>query len=126
MTADLARFIGVPFAEHTFDCWQLARAVLRECAGLALPDYGRPYADMGDHATIESNIREGLADGWSRVTDPRAWDLVIFNIAGQPRHIGVMLGPTKFLHVPEGQTSRIERIDDRMWAKRCEGFYRHG
>lgn len=124
----LADFVGVPFVERGrgdgFDCWGLVREVLRACAGLDLPDYGKPYR-LEDHDTVASNIREGLAQGWQRVADPRAFDVVVFNISGQPRHVGVMVGPSKFLHAPEGGTSRIERIDDRMWAKRVEGFYRH-
>lgn len=95
------------------------------CRGIALPDYGGGYAGMSDHDGIATSIRSGLAEGWERVTDPQAFDLVIFNICGLPRHVGLMVGPRKFLHAPEGQTSRIERVDDRMWNKRIEGFYRH-
>lgn len=126
----IAQFVGIPFADHGraadgLDCWGLARAALKACAGIDLPDYGGGYSDVGDHAGVAASIREGLAQGWVRVDAPRLYDLVIFNIAGQPRHVGLMLGPTKFLHAPEGQTSRIERVDDRMWARRVEGFYRY-
>lgn len=125
----LADFIGVPFADHGraggFDCWGGAREVLRACAGLSLPDYGSGYTDCADHEGIAVSIRNGLAEGWVRVDDPRLHDLVVFNICGKPRHVGVMVGPTKFLHWPENQTSRIERVDDRMWHKRIEGFYRY-
>lgn len=125
----LEAFVGVPFADHGraggFDCWGCARAALLACRGIALPDYGAGYADMADHYGIAASIRGGLAEGWARVLDPRAFDLVIFNICGQPRHVGLMVGPSKFLHAPEGQTSRIERVDDRMWHKRIEGFYRY-
>lgn len=129
MSTQLADFVGVPFADHGraggFDCWGLARLALLSCRGIHLPDYGNGYADMADHDGISNAIRDGLAQGWERVTDPRAFDLVIFNIAGQPRHVGLMVGPTKFLHAPEGSTSRIEHTDDRMWHKRIEGFYRY-
>lgn len=125
----LADFVGVPFADHGraggFDCWGLARAALLACRGIRLPDYGDGYRDCADHDGIAVAIREGLAEGWTRVEDPRAFDLVIFNIAGQPRHVGLMVGPTTFLHAPEGQTSRIERVTDPMWRKRIEGFYRY-
>lgn len=134
----LADFVGVPFSaggrSGEFDCWGLVREALRACAGLHLPDYGKPYR-LEDHETVASNIREGLLHGWERVEDPRLYDVVVFNIAGQPRHIGLMIGPSRFLHAPEwvelpdgsrvAGTSRIEHIDDRMWHKRIEGFYRH-
>ncbi|MGY3265794.1 NlpC/P60 family protein [Lysobacter sp. HA35] len=125
----LADFVGLPFADHGradgFDCWGGVRAVLSACLGLKLPDYGDGYSDCADHSGIACAIRDGLAADFVRVTDPRAFDLVIFNIAGQPRHVGVMVGPTSFLHWPEDGTSRIERTDNRMWHKRIEGFYRH-
>lgn len=125
----LADFIGVPFADHGraggFDCWGLARAVLAACRGLRLPDYGEGYADCGDHDGIAVAIREGLAADFVRVAVPEPFDLVIFNIGGQPRHVGVVVDAGRFLHAPEGQSSRIERLSDRMWARRVEGFYRH-
>jgi cell wall-associated NlpC family hydrolase len=125
----LADFVGLPFADHGrgdgHDCYGGVRAVLAACAGLHLPDYGDTYADCGDHDGIASGIRAGLAIGWQRVSDPRRFDVVVFNITGQPRHIGVMVGPSKFLHWPEKGTSRIERLDDRMWHKRIEGVYRY-
>lgn len=128
MTA-LADFVGLPFADHGrdggFDCWGLARAALAACQGVVLPDYGTGYADCADHDGIAASIRDGLAADFVRVTDPRAFDLVIFNIAGQPRHVGLMVDAARFLHAPEGSSSRIERIDDRMWARRVEGFYRY-
>lgn len=126
---DIARFVGVPFADHGrdggFDCWGLVRAALAACRGLTLPDYGGGYADCGDHEGIAVSIRQGLAADFVRVDRPQPFDLVIFNIAGQPRHVGLMLDDVRFLHAPEGQTSRIERIDDRLWHKRIEGFYRY-
>jgi cell wall-associated NlpC family hydrolase len=125
----LADFVGVPFVDHGrgggFDCYGGVREVLARCAGICLPDYGDTYADVGDHENIAAAFRAGLAVGWQRVSDPRRFDVVIFTIAGQPRHIGVMVGPSKFLHWPENGTSRIERLDDRMWHKRVEGVYRY-
>lgn len=128
--AALADFVGKPFADHGrsddgLDCYGGVRAVLSACAGIHLPDYGDGYADCADHDGIAACIRAGLLQGWQRVSDPRLYDVVVFNITGQPRHIGLMVGPTKFLHWPENGTSRIERIDDRMWHKRIEGIYRH-
>lgn len=133
--ASIAGFIGLPFAEHGrgggYDCWGLAREVLRACAGISLPDYGHTYKSVEDHDAIVVAIHDGLAEGWERVEDGRLYDVVIFNIAGKPTHIGVMLGPTTFLHCPEpsdsgaGGTSRIESIDSRLWRNRVEGIYRY-
>ena len=125
----------VPFADHGrgdgFDCWGLCRAALKATTGVDLPDYGNGYASVTDRQGIASAIRDGLAAEWQRVAQPKAGDLVIFNIRNRPGHVALMVGPSMFLHAPEpdengkGGTSRIERIDSPMWAKRIEGFYRH-
>lgn len=131
----LADYVGLPFADHGraggFDCWGCVRAVLADLRGIVLPDYGAGYADMDDHRGIACAITGGLVRDFVRVPRPQPFDLVIFNIAGQPRHVGLVVGPDQFLHCPEpteagkGGTSRIERLSDRMWHKRIEGFYRH-
>lgn len=126
----LTDFIGLPFVDHGralgCDCWGGVRMVLHELAGVSLPDYGDRYTDVGDADGIESAIRDGLARDWYPVTGgPQMFDLVIFNVLGRPRHVGLMIGPSKFLHWPEGKTSRIESVNDLCWARRVEGFYRY-
>lgn len=125
--ARVERYIGLPFADHGrrngFDCWGLVRHVLAAEQGLALPDYGKGYQDVGDHAGIRQSIIDGLAEQWQRVAEPALWGLVIFNIRGNPHHVGLVVGPNQFLHAPEGQNSRIERLSDGLWARRIEGFY---
>jgi cell wall-associated NlpC family hydrolase len=134
--AEIADFVGLPYRDRGrdrdgVDCYGLVRAVLAELRGVVLPDYGT-YGGGGDHAGIALTIVNGLAEGWRPIADPRLFDLVVFTIAKQPRHVGLMLGPTRFLHAPEpgdsgaGGTTRIERITDRMWRNRIEGFYRYG
>lgn len=121
------KYIGLPFADHGraggFDCWGLVRHVLGAERGLQLPDYGTGYVDVGDHAGVMKSILDGLAEDWQRVAEPQAGALVIFNICGKPRHVGLLVSDTAFIHAPEGQTSRIERLADRMWSSRIEGFY---
>ena len=134
MAPDLARWIGLPYADKgrgpdAYDCWGLARAVLAE-RGMALPDYAEAYTRAADHDSVAVAVRAGLADGWQPVDKPQAFDLVILNIAQRPWHCGVMVAPDRFLHVmppgPKGQAfSCIERIDSPRWARRIEGFYRH-
>lgn len=127
---EIGRFVGLPFADHGrdatgADCWGGVRLVLRELCGLVLPDYGKGYAHTGDSDGIAVAIRDGLVADFQKVERPRPFDLVIFNIAGKPWHVGVVVSATQFLHWPEGQSSRIERFTDRMWARRVEGYYRH-
>lgn len=137
MDPRLARFVGLPFADHGrdasgSDCWGGVRLVLRELCGLVLPDYGKGYRHTGDCDGIGVAIRDGLVADFDRVERPQPFDLVIFNLAGKPWHVGVVADRTQFLHWPQpdkrsgtGGTSRMERFTDRMWRNRVEGYYRH-
>jgi hypothetical protein len=59
---------------------------------------------------------------WQRVERPQLFDVVVFNRSGRPAHVGVMVGPTRFLHVERDARSRIERLGPQ-WQ--IEGFYRY-
>jgi cell wall-associated NlpC family hydrolase len=130
IVAGAEKFVGLPFADHGresdgLDCWGGVRYFLHEMRGLRLPDYGRGYADTGDKDGIAATIRAGLLEGWEKIDRPENFALAIFNIAGKPWHVGVVVGRNEFLHWPENQNSRIERLDGAMWVRRLEGFYRY-
>lgn len=127
----IEKYVGLPFEDHGrgegqgLDCWGGVRYVLGEMRGLLLPDYGRGYADTGDKAGIATTIKLGLLEGWQKIPNPENFALVIFNVHGNPWHVGLVVGRNEFLHWPEGQTSRIERLNAVTWAKRIEGYYRY-
>lgn len=99
---DLAAFVGVPYVGRHF-CRVFARNVLAA--------HGVPFP----------TARAARID-WQRVERARLFDVVVFNVKGKPGHVGVMLGPSKFLHVEEGSTSRIEHLSP---LRQVEGFYRY-
>lgn len=132
----LDAFIGLPFRDHGrdrtgADCWGGVRMVLAELRGIVLPDYGHGYRETMDSAGIGASIREGLVRDFVRVDRPQPFDLVIFNLAGKPWHVGLVVGAGRFLHWPQPDdkgndgSSRIARFTDRIWARRVEGFYRY-
>lgn len=105
---NLAAFVDVPYEPDQKFCRVLASRVLAS-AGIPLPDVDTPLD------AIE----------WQRVDAPQPMDVVVFNLAGQPEHMGVCIGRGRFLHVEKGQRSRIARLTDPMWSPRVEGFYRY-
>jgi cell wall-associated NlpC family hydrolase len=124
-------YIGLPFADHGrdasgFDCWGLTRHVMQQEYGITLPDYGGRYTEARDRHAVADAITAGLIEGWHRVEHAVEGALVIFRIAGKPWHVGVMVDARRFLHVPPGETSCIERLASPMWEKRIEGFYVRG
>lgn len=127
----VAQYIGLPYAElgrsrDGVDCWGLVKLVLSEQLGLQTMDCVTEYSDVGDRIVVPPLIRRMQEKEWVRVEEPQEFDTLIFNIRGQPMHVGLVVNADSFLHSPEGKMlSALERYTDRIWARRIEGFYRH-
>lgn len=104
---NLAAFMGVPYDGRHF---------CRVLAGRVLDAHGIPWPRVSDPAK---------ARDWQRVAQPRALDVVVFNRAGRPGHVGVCIGRGRFLHVEEGARSVIEYLASPLWQSRVEGYYRY-
>lgn len=100
-------WIGIPYKGEKF-CRELARSYLAE-RGIPMPVVDDPDA----------------APDWIKVEFPMPDDVVVFNRAGRPSHVGICLGSGDFLHVEEGCKSRIDRLSSPLWKRRTEGFYRY-
>ena len=60
--------------------------------------------------------------GWVRVDSPQRWDIAVFRHNGRPAHVGVCIDASRFLHVEEGGTSRIDRFGP---TRPVEAIYRY-
>lgn len=110
-----AAFVNRPYTE--MDCYALVRAVLAS-AGIDVPDYRYPAGPTGRAAFVES-----VRDRWQPVERPKPLDVVLLNIAGHPRHVGVVVGRGRMLHTTSQLgRSRIEPYDDGRHS--VAGFYR--
>ncbi|WP_337052494.1 NlpC/P60 family protein [Pseudoxanthomonas sp. USHLN014] len=103
---NLGNYTGRPYTGERY-CRVLVAAVLADC-GIGFPATDDP----------------GEAAGWERVERPGEGDVVVFNIAGRPGHVGVCDGRGGFLHCEEGRTSVIDRLSSPLWGSRIEGYYR--
>ncbi len=136
MTLDefTARAIQVPFMDRgrdwdAWDCWGMFRVFHREVLGVALPSYAESYQDAGhsvESRKVLSTIIAANMGAWRRVERPEPGDGVLLNIGGRPIHVGLALGGGLMLHAERKINTVIERLASPMWAKRIEGFYRHG
>lgn len=104
---NLEEFINVPYSGDRF-CRTFAAGILGR-AGIPMPHVESP--------------RDAI--GWDRVDNPRMLDIVVFNLAGKPSHVGVCIGRGRFIHVEEGGRSRIEMLSSSLWSSRIEGYYRY-
>lgn len=126
----IQKYVGLKFGDKgrgpdEFDCWGLVRWVYLQEFRILLPDYLTDYKSVNDDKAVKNTVISGMSDGWTKVVLPVDGDVVLFNIYGMPIHVGLVAGLDYFLHSPEDDFSRRERLSDRMWKNRIEGFYRH-
>ena len=125
---DYNSYIGLPYESNGrtragVDCWGLVRLFYREQLGLELPDYSELYSGSWDPQL--SDVIDQHKSGWSETQDAQPGDVCLFNIYGEPAHVGVYLGARRFLHAREGRDSVVESLDSPQWSRRFGGFYRY-
>lgn len=116
-----AQYVGASWEAR--GCWQLLRRVYAEQLGLELPSYAEEYGDGSGAAALI--LAESVA--WHAVPPggERPGDAALFSMAGDPAHVGVVVGAGRFLHIREGQTATIESYRGPIWSRRLVGFFRH-
>ena len=124
----LNNYIGLPYKDNGrtrdgIDCWGLACLYYSEQLNIELPSYNTEY-DGENNENIKELILQHK-ENWQEQKEPIVGDLVLFNIFGEPTHIGVYIGNNKFLHVRERMDSVIESLDNFKWNKRVVGFFRY-
>jgi sulfur carrier protein ThiS len=122
------KYIGLPYLENGrtetgVDCWGLARLFYKDQFDIDLPSYSDEY-DGGQDPAIISVVNAHI-DNWKQLDTPNIGDLCLFNILGEPTHVGIYIGDNKFLHSREGMDSVVESLDSTKWKNRFQGFYKY-
>ena len=125
---DYNNYIGLPYESNGrtrsgIDCWGLVRLFYSEQLGIEMPDYSELYSGASDPElgkTIATHM-----DGWTITSDAQPGDVCLFNIYGEPAHVGVYVGARRFLHARDGRDSVVESLDSPQWSRRFGGFYRY-
>jgi len=122
------KYIGLPYLENGrteagVDCWGLARLYYKDQFNIDLPSYTDEY-DGGQDPAIISVINSHI-DNWEELTAPNIGDLCLFNIMGEPTHVGIYVGDNKFLHCRENMDSVVESLNNLKWKNRFVGFYKY-
>lgn len=121
------KYIGLPYlangrTEAGLDCWGLVRLFYRDELGIDLPSYTTNYSGADDPAIMEL-MSEYKDTNWKKQTTFKVGDVCVFNIYGEPCHVGVYVGDSKFMHSRENRDVVIESLDSPKWSKRLEGCY---
>jgi hypothetical protein len=88
-----------------------------------LPTLDTAYIDSNDLAV--KNLVLTTKESWILTSEPKSGDICVFNILGEPTHVGIYIGDKKFLHARAGQDSVIESLESVAWNRRLEGVYQH-
>lgn len=126
---DCGRYVGIPYAHGGrtragLDCLGLVWLVLRD-HGVRVPDGdGRPYTPDWFKVDPGRYLRGLLAHGEAApLDDLRPMDLVYFRMGGAVSHAGVMVDSECFIHVLEGRSVCVSRLNS-MWRRRLAGARR--
>lgn len=122
------QYIGIPYKaggrDHSgLDCWGLARLVYQEQYKINLPSFSAEYTE--NDTTRMSELIAQYREGWTQKDMPEEGDLVLLRLLGSESHIGVVVSPTKFLHIRENSDSCIESLESSAWSKRIIGYFKY-
>ena len=122
------KYIGLPYIsngrdENGIDCWGLVRLFYKQEYDIQLPSYTEEYSGAYDTRILE--MMDQYKNNWSQVPTPEAGSVIVFNILGEPFHVGIYIGEDKFIHARDGMDSVVESVNSPKWAKRIEGYYKY-
>ncbi|MEJ2099819.1 MAG: NlpC/P60 family protein [Desulfobacterales bacterium] len=84
------------------DCSGFVKAVYKDVFDLDLPRTTRAQARLGRPIAFK---------------EIRAGDLVFFKPPTYPRHVGIFLGESEFVHASKARGVTVSRIDEYYWSK---------
>lgn len=122
------KYIGIPYLINGrdsagLDCWGLVRLYYSQELNIDLPAYSSLYNDPADQS-IRTEISSQL-DNWEPLEAPALNSVCLFNIYGEPAHVGIYIGNNKFLHARQGSDSVIESLDNPKWKSRFIGCFNY-
>ena len=122
------KYIGLPYAangrdESGIDCWGLVRLFYKQEYNIELPSYIEEYAGAYDTRILQ--MMDLYKSNWAQVFKPEVGSVIVFNILGEPFHVGIYIGDDKFIHARDGMDSVVESVNSPKWAKRIEGYYKY-
>lgn len=106
------------------DCWGLIRLIFKEERNITLARCDG-YLDSEDKEQTEKVILSESLAHWEQVNKPAKYDAVVFDLAGKPSHIGMMISDSEFIHALKGRGVTIERISNVLWRRRVQAYYRY-
>jgi cell wall-associated NlpC family hydrolase len=132
---DFNAYVGIPFRDRGramdgANCWGLIVLFFERELCIQLPAFDDRAAALTDLERSElSLVVAGVRDdgAWLDVAQGqhRPGDVVLFRIAGELAHMGIVSAPDRFLHMRLRQDAGFESLSSLLWARRIASFHRH-
>lgn len=127
------RVMGMEFRAHERsyergDCWTVVWLFYRDVLGIELPLYDTGYVTAGGTRADREAVGGIMGTErvkWAKVTGPTLGDVPLLRCGGRACHVGVMIDDRRFIHIENRAGALIESLSAPIWARRCEGVYRH-
>lgn len=123
------KYVGIPYRHagrslSGLDCLGLVHLFYRDC-GIYVPDgdgasYDRDWFKQDAERYLRGILKHGVA---VQITKLQVLDFVYFTMGGVVTHAGVMLDSERFIHVLEGRSVCVSRLNS-MWRRRLAGARR--
>jgi len=128
---NLDDFVGLPWLDrgrdrNGLDCWGLLAIVYAERFGIVLPSFRDDYLTVADGDAVVA-LLEGHRETWREVPSgaEQAGDALLMSVGGRPRHVGVVAGGGRVLHIEQGAGAIIESYRSFRLRRRVLGFFRY-
>lgn len=133
MSHDYSGYIGIPYVKNGrditedggLDCWGLLIVVFKEQYGITLPRLDALQV-VDNRKTMVQQVEDfGLYNLVKPVVDTQEGDIAVFNIIGDPVHVGIILSKTHVLHTQMSAGCIVEKYTSHKWSRRLQGIYRY-
>ena len=124
----IKKYLGIPYRHKGrslsgLDCYGLIIKIYADF-GIELIDLQDEYDERWQWKRWAESI-EQYYKKWQKVEIPQLLDIVLFKKNDIVNHGGVVLNNNKFIHCCKLGVI-VSRLDEQMWQRRIEGFYRYG
>lgn len=106
------------------DCWGLVRLIYENEFNINMPMFSNEYSNASEGKKVAEAIRNNKdIIQYVQKDTPDYGDIIIFNMRGNPCHVGVYVGKNRVLHILKGTNSVIERLSSPRLKGKVEGYY---
>ena len=126
------KYVGTPYVtagrslerDGGLDCWGLVRVIVQDLFNFELPAYEAINTHLDINQASEMLVNTPLYKNCEEVDVAQEGDLLLFNIVGNPLHVGYALSNTQMIHADRKTGTVVENFRGKKWQTRLYKIYR--